>query len=71
MNIIIEQDREGKECISYQDGVRCLPNNTKRNRKKYKRHIRRMRNAYFKQIVEDKMYNTPQFYDTLYDWYYV
>jgi len=61
--------REG-ECISEQDSVKFHPKNSKRDRKRYKRNIKKVRRAYFKDAVENKTWESDVFLDDVYDWYF-
>ena len=58
---------EGKE---EQPQVIFLPNNTKKNRRRYRRHIRKERKSYFKEATENKTWESDQFLDDIYDWYF-
>ena len=51
-------------------GVVFLPNNSKKNRRKWKRHLKRIQRAYFKEATENKTWETDQFLDDIYDWYF-
>lgn len=51
-------------------GVIFLPNNSKKNRRKWKRNLKRTQRAYFKEAVENKTWETDQFLDDIHDWYY-
>ena len=51
-------------------GVVFLPNNSKKNRRKWKRHLKRTQRAYFKDAVENKTWELDQFLDDIYDWYF-
>ena len=41
---------------------------SKRNKKRYKRNLKRVQRSYFKNAVEEKTYLTDEFQDQLYDW---
>ena len=51
-------------------GVVFLPNNSKKNRRKWKRHLKRTQRAYFKEATENKNWESDQFLDDIYDWYF-
>ena len=51
-------------------GVVFLPNNSKKNRRKWKRNLKRTQRAYFKEATENKTWETDQFLDDIYDWYF-
>lgn len=51
-------------------GVIFLPNNSKKNRRKWKRNLKRTQRAYFKEAVENKTWETDQFLDDIHDWYF-
>ena len=51
--------------------VRFPPNNTKKNRRRYRRHIRKERKSYFKDAVENKTWDTNQFEEQLFEWFVV
>ncbi len=51
-------------------GVIFLPNNSKKNRRKWKRNLKRTQRAYFKEAVENKTWESDQFLDDVYDWYF-
>ena len=51
-------------------GVVFLPNNSKKNRRKWKRNLKRTQRAYFKEATENKNWETDQFLDDIYDWYF-
>jgi len=60
--------REG-ECTEDQSKVRFLPKNSKRDRKRYKRNIKKIRRSFFKDAVENKTFNSTDFQDTIDEWY--
>ena len=51
-------------------GVIFLPNNSKKNRRRWKRNLKRTQRAYFKEAVENKTWETDQFLDDIHDWYF-
>lgn len=59
-------EEEGEE----EPSVKFCPKNTKRNRRRYKRNIKRQRRAYFVKAIENKTYDTDTFLDDLHDWYF-
>jgi hypothetical protein len=50
--------------------TRFPPKNSKRDRKRYRRHIRKQRKAYFKEATENKTWDTDTFLDKTWDWYF-
>ena len=52
-------------------GVVFLPNNSKKNRRKWKRNLKRTQRAYFKEATENKTWDTNDFEDQLYEWFVV
>jgi hypothetical protein len=60
----IQETQEERTLILYS-------HKSKRNKKRYKRNLKRVQKSYFSKCVEDKTYNTPQFYDVLNEWYMV
>jgi hypothetical protein len=61
----IEEEEEEKPQIKF------LPNNTKKNRRRYRRHIRKERKSYFREAVENKTWDTHDFEDQLFEWFVV
>lgn len=55
--------------IEEQNNVKFPPKNSKRDKKRYKRNIKKLRRAFFKDSVENKTYDTIAFQDTIDDWY--
>ena len=53
------------------ENTKFPPKNSRRDKKRYKRHIRKERKSYFKDSVENKTWNTDDFEDQLYEWYMV
>lgn len=51
--------------------TRFPPKNSKRDRKRYKRNIKRQRRSYFKDAVENKTWDTNDFEDKLFEWFVV
>lgn len=45
--------------------------NSKRNKKRYKRNLKRVQRSYFTRMVENKQYDTNDFYEQLSEWYLV
>lgn len=41
---------------------------SKRNKKRYKRNLKRVQRSYFKFITEEKKYYTDEFLDKLFEW---
>jgi len=60
--------REG-ECISEQLETKFHPKNSRRDKKRYKRNIKKVRRAYFKDAVENKTYDSNEFFDKMDEWY--
>ena len=60
----IQETQEERTSILYS-------HKSKRNKKRYKRNLKRVQRAYFKDSVENKTYDTPQFYDVLNEWFMV
>ena len=60
---ILEEEEE-------QPQVKFPPNNSKKNRRKWKRHLKRTQRAYFKEATENKNWESDQFLDDIYDWYF-
>lgn len=57
------------EHIVDQEQVRFPPKNSKRDKKRYKRNIKKIRRSFFKDAVENKTYDTTIFQDTIDEWY--
>jgi hypothetical protein len=57
------------EHIEDQERVRFLPKNSKRDKKRYKRNIKKIRRSFFKDAVENKTFDTTDFQDTIDEWY--
>jgi hypothetical protein len=43
---------------------------SKRDKKRYKRNIKKQRRAYFRDAVENKTYYDTEFLDTIHKWYF-
>jgi len=52
------------------ENTKFPPKNSRRDKKRYKRHIKKYRRAYFKEAVENKSWDTDIFIDDIYDWYF-
>jgi len=50
--------------------TRFPPKNSKRDKRRYKRNIKRQRRAYFSKIVEDKKWDDETFLDDIHEWYF-
>jgi hypothetical protein len=57
----LPQIQEEKTAIYYS-------HKSKRNKKRYKRNLKRVQRSYFKFITEEKLYDTDEFLDQLYEW---
>lgn len=60
----IEQDRKEEGTLKFP------PKNSKRDKKRYKRNIKKQRRAYFRDAVENKTYYDTEFLDTIHKWYF-
>lgn len=49
---------------------RFPPKNSKRDKKRYKRNIKRQRRTYFKECVENNSFLNDDFLDTIHSWYF-
>lgn len=58
----IKQDQQAK-ILSNKKG--------KKKKQQYKRNIKRVRRAYFVDVVHKQKYYDEEFLDTLFDWYFV
>jgi hypothetical protein len=61
----IEEDKEEQPQVIF------LPNNSKKKTEDdTRRHIRKERKSYFKDAVENKKWESDEFLDDIYDWYF-
>tara|TARA_R110000824_G_scaffold315812_1_gene502978 strand:- start:124 stop:333 length:210 start_codon:yes stop_codon:yes gene_type:complete len=50
--------------------LKFLPKNSKRDKKRYKRNIKKQRRSYFNKCVEDNTYLNDEFLETIHNWYF-
>jgi len=58
---VLEYTEEQRTAIYYS-------HKSKRNKKRYKRNLKRVQRSYFKFITEEKKYYTDEFLDKLFEW---
>ena len=70
MNDYINVDSSDEENEQQQLRLRFPPKNSKRDKKRYKRNIKRLRRTYFKECVENNTFLNDEFLETIHSWYF-
>ena len=67
MNIISVSDNK----YNTEEGkILFHPKNSRRDRKRYMRNIKKQRRSYFNKCVEDNTYLNDEFLETIHNWYF-